>query len=109
MEPARGDFNTSSSFTAKASGCKISRALPLINSFSTKVNAKMLEKLINDNMVKKVWYNATVRTVLDMASSTVKAPEVWKTNNTGEGIGVAVIDTGVYPHSDLRDRIKGFE
>lgn len=109
MKPSRADFNTCSDITAKSSGCKVNKQLPLINSFSTKVNAKTLEKLINDNMVKKVWYDATVRTVLDVASPAVKAPEVWKSNITGEGIGVAVIDTGVYPHADLGDRIKGFK
>jgi serine protease AprX len=109
MEPARGDFNSYVTITAKSSGCKVNRQLSLINSFSTKVNAKMLEKLIKDNMVKRVWYDAPVRTVLNVASPAVKATDVWESNITGEGVGVAVIDTGVYPHADLGDRIKAFK
>ncbi|HXE73978.1 MAG TPA: S8 family peptidase, partial [Candidatus Nitrosotenuis sp.] len=35
--------------------------------------------------------------------------DVWAQGFTGKGIGVAVIDTGVYPHPDLEGRIVGFK
>lgn len=28
---------------------------------------------------------------------------------TGTGIGVAILDTGLYPHADFGDRIRGFQ
>lgn len=107
---SKQEFNTCLSSTAKVSGCKVNCELPLINSFSTKVNAKTLEKIIKNNSVKKVWYDGTVKTVLDVASKAVKATTVWNAEGiTGKGIGVAVIDTGVYLHDDLLGRIIGFK
>jgi len=38
----------------------------------------------------------------------VNAPNVWLTNNTGIGIKVAVIDTGIdYTHPELQTRVIG--
>ncbi|MEQ8155062.1 MAG: S8 family peptidase [Clostridiaceae bacterium] len=109
MHPSREISFTINSLS-KSSGCKIHRELHSINAFSTKVNAKKLEKLITDNMVKMVWYDGTVKTVLDVAAPAVKAPGAWNTNKTtGKGIGIAVIDTGVYPHPDLSGRIIAFK
>jgi serine protease AprX len=94
---------------SKVSGCKISRELPIINSFSSKVNAKTLEKLISEEAVERVWLDGTVKAILDYAEPAVKAPAIWNTGITGKGIGVAVIDTGIYPHPDLEGRIIGFK
>ena len=30
------------------------------------------------------------------------------THLTGKGVGVAVLDTGIYPHMDFGSRISGF-
>jgi serine protease AprX len=38
-------------------------------------------------------------------SDVVRADQVWKAGHTGEGIGVAVIDTGVNPVGDLAGRV----
>lgn len=42
------------------------------------------------------------------ATHTVAADKMWDKGVTGQGIGVAVIDTGVAPHKDLRGRIVAF-
>lgn len=89
-------------------GCRVHRELRLINAFSTRVNAKKLESLVNNRSVKKIWYDREVRAVLDVASPTVQAPPLWESMLTGKGVTVAVLDTGVYKHPDLADRIKGF-
>jgi serine protease AprX len=39
---------------------------------------------------------------------TVGADKMWDQGVTGKGVTVAVIDTGVAPHKDLRGRIKAF-
>lgn len=98
-----------SGILTKSSKCKVKNQLPLINSFSTKVNAKTLEKLSKDNTIKKIWYDGTIKAILDVASPAVQASTVWDSNITGKGIGVAVIDTGIYSHPDLSDRIIGFK
>jgi len=94
---------------AASAGCSIRRELPLINSFSTKVNAKSLESLVLSNNVKKIWYDREVRAVLDVASPTVQAMSLWERDITGSGIVVAVLDTGIYEHPDLSGRIVGFK
>ncbi|MFZ5354054.1 MAG: S8 family peptidase [Bacillota bacterium] len=104
-----GEYRSYTCITAKSAGCKIKRDLSSINSFSAKVNAKTLEKLVKDNNVRKVWYDDVVKAVLDIASPAVKAPVAWNSSITGKGIGIAVIDTGIYPHDDLSGRIIAFK
>ena len=95
--------------TSKTSGCKVKKELPLIGSFTATVNAKTLEKLVQDQNIQKIWHDGTIKAVLDIASPAVKANAVWDRNITGKEIGVAVIDTGVYQHPDLSGRITGFK
>lgn len=42
------------------------------------------------------------------ATHTIAADKMWDQNARGKGVTVAVIDTGVAPHKDLRGRIVGF-
>lgn len=94
---------------ASMAGCPVHRNLPLIDSFSTRVNAKSLEQLARDSMVKRIWYDREVKAVLDLASPTVQSPRLWDRGLTGKGITVAVVDTGIYNHPDLAGRIAGFK
>lgn len=92
-----------------SSGCKIKKRLPLIHSFCTTVNVENLEKLVKSKQVKKIWYDAEVKAVLDTASQTVNAHSLWDTGITGKNVVVAVLDTGIYEHPDLADRIIAFK
>jgi serine protease AprX len=103
------DYAAYTSNVKKTAGCKKKKDLTLINSFTAKVNAKTMEKLVSDGGVKKIWLDGTIKAVLDVASPTVGAPEVWERSVTGKGIGVAVLDTGIYPHPDLAGRIIAFK
>lgn len=90
-------------------GCPMDRELPIINSFSTRINSKKLEFLTRNHYVKKIWHDREVRAVLDVASPTVHAPLLWERGIAGKGVSVAVIDTGIYKHPDLSGRIIGFK
>ena len=46
---------------------------------------------------------------LDSATSTLGLDAMWSRGFTGKGIGIAVIDTGVAAHRDLRDRIIAYK
>ena len=94
---------------ADSSGCTIKRNLPLIDSFSSDVNSKSLQKLVENGAIKKIWYDGEVRALLDVASPLVKADVLWDLGYTGKGIGIAVLDTGIYNHPDLSGRIIGFK
>ncbi|MEQ8155886.1 MAG: S8 family serine peptidase [Clostridiaceae bacterium] len=109
MHPSK-EINFRIGCISQTSECKVNRELHLINAFSSKVNARTLEKLIKDDMVKKIWYDSTVKAVSDAIAQAVKIPDAWNTNKaTGKGIGIAVIDTGVYPHPYLSGRIIAFK
>ncbi|PWU67338.1 S8 family peptidase [Gracilibacillus dipsosauri] len=65
-----------------------------------------------ENKVKLIPY--TIQSIEDSTNETpegvqlVQAPAIWEKSNEGEGIVVAVIDTGVdTDHPDLKDRIIG--
>lgn len=108
MEETR-DSGSLISELAASTGCRIRRELPLINCFSTRVNAKSMELLVRNSSVKKIWYDREVKAVLDVASPAVQAPPLWQNGLSGKGIVVAVLDTGIYEHPDLSGRIVGFK
>jgi serine protease AprX len=45
---------------------------------------------------------------IDVIKEVLKTDEVWKMGITGKDVTVAVIDTGIYPHPDIKDRIIEF-
>ena len=46
---------------------------------------------------------------IDSIREVLTIEDVWDQGITGKGIGVAVLDTGVYPHPDLGNRIVAFK
>lgn len=94
---------------AVSAGCRLKKDFPLIHAFCTDVNAKNLQALLQRPEIKKIWLDGKMRAVLDIASPTVGSPPLWEEGKTGKGIVIAVLDTGIYNHPDLRGRIVGFK
>ncbi|MCW3489676.1 S8 family peptidase [Dethiobacter alkaliphilus] len=94
---------------AEEIGCKLKKNLQVIDAFASEVTTEQLEKLLRNKNVKKIWHDGEVHAVLDAASPTVGAPGLWDEGYTGKGIVIAVLDTGIYNHPDLQNRILDFK
>lgn len=68
------------------------------------------EVLTNCKHIKKVYKNKEVQALLDVAVESSNAKQVVRNNTTltGRDTKIAIIDTGIYPHQDLSERITDF-
>ncbi|MEH7223914.1 S8 family peptidase [Bacillus sp. JJ1566] len=92
--------------------CMLKHEFKTIPSCSATITAAGLEELLQTcTNVKRVYLNSEVKALLNVATPAGKADRVVRngTELTGEGVTVAVIDTGIYPHQDLEGRIVGFQ
>ncbi|MFD6139864.1 S8 family serine peptidase [Promicromonospora sp. NPDC060271] len=56
--------------------------------------------------IEKVWLDGPVTADLAESTAQIGAPDVWADGNTGTGVDVAVLDTGIDPtHPDLADQV----
>jgi serine protease AprX len=62
--------------------------------------------LANDPTVEAVWEDLPVHTMLDVSVPLLRTPQMWDLGFEGEGVKVAVVDTGIdAEHPDLEGRI----
>ncbi|MED7825097.1 S8 family serine peptidase [Streptomyces chiangmaiensis] len=60
--------------------------------------------------IAKVWLDGKVKSTLSDTTAQIGAPEVWAGGNTGQGVDVAVLDTGIdAAHPDFAGRIAASE
>ncbi|MEW9671532.1 S8 family peptidase [Ammoniphilus sp. 3BR4] len=68
-----------------------------------------LKKLCVTDLVKRIYLDAKGRVALDIGRSAVGSDVAQRAGGlTGKGITIAILDTGIFPHPDLRNRIIGF-
>jgi serine protease AprX len=78
----------------------------LIPAVATRVTQARLEELTDDPDVELIWPDLEVHTMLDRSVPIIRAPLVWDAGDTGQGVKVAVVDTGIDPeHADFAGRI----
>ena len=87
---------------AKGGGALKSK-FDLIQSGHYSVPAAMLEELANDPDVEFVSPDRTVRGTLDLSMAAVNAGAAQTYRLTGAGVGIAILDSGITPQSDLRN------
>ncbi|HYK71640.1 MAG TPA: S8 family peptidase [Pseudoneobacillus sp.] len=92
--------------------CKVKSEYQSVSCCSAHLTPIAMEKLLTScPNIKKIHLDREVKALLDVATPTTKAVNIEKNNTllTGQGINIAVIDTGIYPHQDLAGRIKAFK
>lgn len=93
-------------------GGKIKRKLEIINGVSAYIPTTGIKSASMERAINKVYLDEKVFKLMDVASVSIGADYANGLGLTGKGIGIAVVDTGVYPHHDLvspYNRIVGFK
>ncbi|SNS53425.1 serine protease AprX [Anaerovirgula multivorans] len=92
-------------------GGVIKHRLHIINGVAAYIPPVGVRSLSRESSINKVHFDDVVMKLMDKASVTVAADYANEHGLTGKNVAVAVVDTGVYPHSDLttpNNRIVGF-
>ncbi|SET01549.1 serine protease AprX [Natronincola peptidivorans] len=92
-------------------GGTIKHKLHLINAVAAYIPPVGVRSVSREKYVSKIHYDDMAFKLMDIASVTVASDYANEHGLTGKDIGVAVVDTGVYPHADLttpNNRIVGF-
>lgn len=111
VQSSNNDGNRLNSLILNMSG-KIKNDLPLINSISCNLSTETIYRLAEDPDIEYISFDSKVFALLDIGTATIGANEPWNKEIQGEGITVAVIDTGINPHNDFtkpKNRIIGFK
>ncbi|WP_101845071.1 S8 family peptidase [Halobacillus sp. Marseille-P3879] len=106
-------FNKVDDLISKERHCKIKHEFKSTCCCSGILTGSAIEKVLTDDcQIKKIYYDREVTALLDVASPAVQARELNELGVTGEGVNIAIVDTGVYPHPDLTEpnnRIVAFK
>jgi serine protease AprX len=100
-----------------ALGGRVTHELPIISSFSAVLPAGQVTTLAQSGAVTKVWADGKVRMSTDTSllnattppnknwQDAMGLPSVWNQGYMGQGVSVAVLDTGVSQVADLGARV----
>lgn len=80
-------------------GCSIKEDFEIIDALAVDICANKIEDIAKDTSIKYIAPDVKAETYLDIARKTIGAQNI---KYTGKGVNIAVIDTGIYPHTDLK-------
>lgn len=94
----------------KESHNKLEKELATVNGIRGYLTPGKIKQIKDHNAVDRIFHDRIVTAYLDIASNHIRATNVWKEHSVkGKNVSIAVIDTGVHPHEDLKDRIVAFK
>jgi serine protease AprX len=88
-------------------GGVVNEVFTLINAVAGTMAAGDVVALSNQPNVTYISLNRSLSATLDYSASAVNAPIAWSSGWDGTGVGVAVIDSGIYSHPDLLSAQSG--
>ena len=96
----------------ESKGVKIKYDLPFINAYAVVIEGGKLEDTAKADIVQYISDDIEMSSLLNVAAQEVGARAINNTGYTGKGVGIAILDTGIYPHQDFirpRNRIIAFK
>jgi serine protease AprX len=93
--------------TVNLPGGVVNVVFTLINAVAGTMAAGNVVALSNQPNVTYISPNRSVGATLDYSAGAVNAPIAWNSGWDGTGVGVAVIDSGIYSHPDLLSTWNG--
>ena len=82
----------------------------LIPAQAISATSQSLLALADNPAVDQVWPDLPVHTMLDVSVPLIRAPQMWNLGFEGQGVRVAVVDTGIDPdHPDFEGRIVAMQ
>jgi serine protease AprX len=92
---------------AAETGLEPRHTLQLMPCVAAEATPDEIERLAQRPEVERIWYDMPVYALLDVSVPHIRANEVWAQGDQGEGVRVAVLDTGCdMGHPDLQGRIR---
>lgn len=80
---------------------QVRKNLPAIDGAVFRMPVKALKGLEKNPRIRYVSPDRPVAATMDLAASTVGATAAWSWGYDGQGIGVAMLDSGIYYHNDM--------
>jgi len=88
----------------------VKRSFHHFRGYAAELPLSTLAALSQDARIKRVSLDRPVRAAMAWSNAATRADVAWTTYGvSGAGVGVAVLDTGVYPHEDLNGRIVAWQ
>jgi serine protease AprX len=89
----------------------LKREFPRVSCCSADVTPNGLEEMLSScKHIRRIYLNREVKALLNVAVPSANAKNVVRNNTalTGNGVTIAIVDTGIYSHQDLSGRIINF-
>ena len=91
----------------QSKGIKVVFIHNLIKAVTIETNPNTILTLSDEGAVTKIWEDLEVQMFLHESVPKINVPQVWSEGPEGQGIVVAIVDTGVDgEHPDLRGKLK---
>lgn len=108
-------------FNVTASRNRIHAELPIVHGLAVEVATRNMAALLDEigqcqNVRASFDAPVTIPVIdepdpvpqLDLGVPVTRAPELWQRGLTGKGVNIAVLDTGIAPHTDVKSRVVAF-
>ena len=111
---ARDGQSAAAAKAVQAAGGTIGKALPIVNGFAAAIPGRAVDRLKDagsivavtaDRQAKLEQFSYDASTTSSNFTKSSGATAAWQAGYLGDGVGVAVLDSGVSPMNDLNGRI----